>query len=97
MGVGAASTPWPWCSHASSHGACILCGSRGRISGRCIIVSTIAFDDLTSRGLNGDSLAFTRPIFPWPGSARWLGLSLGFTLLLSHASFPGACEGQESV
>ena len=49
--------------------------------------------DFPSRSLVGSSLAFTRPIFPSPGSPGWFGSALGFTPLLSHASLPGACMG----
>jgi len=34
--------------------------------------------DLPSRSLHEGSFAFTRPLFPLPGSSRWLGCSLGF-------------------
>jgi len=50
--------------------------------------------DPTLRSLLGSLLAFTRPIFPLPGSPVWFGSALGFTPLLSHASLPGACRGQ---
>ena len=46
------------------------------------------------RSLIGSLLAFTRPIFPLPGSPGWFGSALGFTPLLSHASLPSACRGQ---
>jgi hypothetical protein len=33
-------------------------------------------DDLLLRSLNDGSLAFARPVFPWPGSPGWFGLPL---------------------
>jgi len=31
------------------------------------------------RSLDEDSLAFTRSVFPWPGSGGWVALSFGIT------------------
>ena len=53
------------------------------------------YGDFRLRSLNEGSLAFALPVFPWPGTSGWLGLPLGFTRLLSHASLPSACAGRE--
>ena len=87
IGVGAASTPGPWCPRSNQFGGRVHFWPAHRLANHLI-------GDPTLRSLIGSLLAFTRPIFPLPGSPVWFGSALGFTPLLSHASLPGACRGQ---
>src|SRR6516165_902552 len=87
IGVGAASTPGPWCPRSNQFGGRVHFWPANRLPNHLI-------GDPTLRSLIGSLLAFTRPIFPLPGSPVWFGSALGFTPLLSHASLPGACRGQ---
>jgi hypothetical protein len=50
-------------------------------------------DDFFLRSLNKDSLAFTRPLFTWPGSALWLSLPLGITPGAGTLPLPGTHAG----
>ena len=85
--MGAASTPGPWCPRSNQFGGRVHFWPANRLLNHLI-------GDPALRSLIGSLLAFTRPIFPLPGSPVWFGSALGFTPLLSHASLPGACRGQ---